>query len=215
MRFATLMGRATLVDGSGAGLDVEKASDGRFPAEPQSLFAQWDEFRQWAAAQDGQADLAVDPTNLHAPTPFPRQVFAIGLNYRSHAAESGLAVPPVPAVFTKFPTCVANPNETVALPSAYVDWEVELVVAIGRRAHTVAEQEAWQHVAGLMVGQTFPNDWSSWRDRYPSSPSASPTPASARSVRCSSRPTSSPIRTTSNWAAGSAMRSSSRAGPVI
>jgi hypothetical protein len=53
MRFANLMGRSTLVDGSGAGLDVEKASDGRFPAEPRSLFAQWDEFRQWAAAQDG------------------------------------------------------------------------------------------------------------------------------------------------------------------
>ncbi|RZU74936.1 2-keto-4-pentenoate hydratase/2-oxohepta-3-ene-1,7-dioic acid hydratase in catechol pathway [Micromonospora kangleipakensis] len=153
MRFANLMGRATLVDGSGAGLDVEKASDGRFPAEPQSLFAQWDEFRQWAAAQDGRADLAVDPADLHAPTPFPRQVFAIGLNYRSHAAESGLAVPPVPAVFTKFPTCVVNANETVALPSAYVDWEVELVVAIGRRAQAVAEQEAWQHIAGLMVGQ--------------------------------------------------------------
>jgi 2,4-didehydro-3-deoxy-L-rhamnonate hydrolase len=56
-------------------------------------------------------------------------------------------------VFTKFPTCIASPNETVELPSAYVDWEVELVVAIGRRAQAVAEQGAWQHVAGLMVGQ--------------------------------------------------------------
>jgi hypothetical protein len=46
------LGRATLVDGSGGGLDVEKASDCRFPAEPQSLFAQWDEFRQWVRTGD-------------------------------------------------------------------------------------------------------------------------------------------------------------------
>jgi 2,4-diketo-3-deoxy-L-fuconate hydrolase len=56
-------------------------------------------------------------------------------------------------VFTKFPTSITGPNATVELPSGNVDWEVELVVAIGRRAHRVSEEAAWGHVAGLMVGQ--------------------------------------------------------------
>ena len=87
------------------------------------------------------------------PSPSPRQVFGIGLNYRSHAEETGLQVPEIPAVFTKFPACLAGPDSTVELPADTVDWEVELVVVIGRRADRVAESEAWAHVAGLCVGQ--------------------------------------------------------------
>ncbi len=153
MRIANVAGRSTLLDPSGAGLDVGKASDGRFASEPQALFEQWDEFRDWAATQEGRADVAVDPGDLNAPTPRPRQVFAIGLNYAEHINESGMGRPPAPAVFTKFPTCIAGPNDTVSLPSGNVDWEVELVVAIGRLARGVEESEGWGHVAGLMVGQ--------------------------------------------------------------
>jgi 2-keto-4-pentenoate hydratase/2-oxohepta-3-ene-1,7-dioic acid hydratase in catechol pathway len=80
-------------------------------------------------------------------------VFAIGLNYRDHAAESGMPVPDAPATFTKFPTCITGPCADVELPSTAVDWEVELVVVIGLRAHRVAEGAAWTHVAGLTVGQ--------------------------------------------------------------
>ena len=153
MRIANLGGRAILVDRSAAGIDVEKASDGRFPPDPQALLARWEEFRGWAVGKDGRGDLAIDAADLGAPTPFPRQVFAIGLNYRAHAEESNMGLPPAPSVFTKFPTCIAGPNDKVVLPSANVDWEVELVVAIGRRAYQVSEQDAWEHVAGLMVGQ--------------------------------------------------------------
>ena len=53
----------------------------------------------------------------------------------------------------KFPSCITGPNATVELPSTSVDWEVELVVAIGRLAHRVSEDAAYDHVAGFMVGQ--------------------------------------------------------------
>jgi 2-keto-4-pentenoate hydratase/2-oxohepta-3-ene-1,7-dioic acid hydratase in catechol pathway len=56
-------------------------------------------------------------------------------------------------VFTKYPTSLAGPRDTVVLPSAVVDWEVELVAVIGSHAQDVAEQDAWRHVAGLTVGQ--------------------------------------------------------------
>ncbi len=80
-------------------------------------------------------------------------MFAIGLNYASHAAESGMELPAVPAVFTKYPASLGGPFEPIELSGEMVDWEVELVVVIGRRADRVREAEAWQHVAGLCVGQ--------------------------------------------------------------
>jgi 2-keto-4-pentenoate hydratase/2-oxohepta-3-ene-1,7-dioic acid hydratase (catechol pathway) len=56
-------------------------------------------------------------------------------------------------MFTKFPTCLVGPYDPVTIDSEHVDWEVELVVAIGREAHKVDESAAWSHVAGVTVGQ--------------------------------------------------------------
>jgi len=63
---------------------------------------------------------------------------------------TGSAVPPT---FTKFPTCLTGPYATVVLPPGNVDWEVELVAVMGRAAHQVPVEAAWQHVAGVTVGQ--------------------------------------------------------------
>jgi 2,4-didehydro-3-deoxy-L-rhamnonate hydrolase len=153
VRIVNVGQRLVLLDKSGAGLDVEKASDGRFAADPQAIYGQWDEFRDWASGQEGRADLAVAAADLGAPTPVPRQVFAIGLNYADHVSESKMGRPDSPTVFTKFQTSITGPNATVELPSTSVDWEVELVVAIGRLAHRVSEDAAYDHVAGFMVGQ--------------------------------------------------------------
>jgi 2,4-didehydro-3-deoxy-L-rhamnonate hydrolase len=62
-------------------------------------------------------------------------------------------VPEEPAVFTKFPSCIAGPTSEIPVGSETVDWEVELVVALGRTAHRVPVERTWDHVAGLMVGQ--------------------------------------------------------------
>lgn len=153
MRIVNVSGRLVLMDASGSGLDVGKASDGRFPSDPQAIFAQWDEFREWAASAASRADFAVDPAELGAPTPAPRQVFAIGLNYDDHISESKMGRPDSPTVFTKFPSSITGPNSPVELPSGNVDWEVELVVAIGRLGRNVPEANAWDHVAGLTAGQ--------------------------------------------------------------
>jgi 2-keto-4-pentenoate hydratase/2-oxohepta-3-ene-1,7-dioic acid hydratase in catechol pathway len=119
------------------------------------LFDHWDEVREWANAVDLDSACVtiVDVARLGPPSPNPRQVFAIGLNYAAHAAESGHPAPEHPTTFTKFPTCISGPFTTVDLPSQSVDYEIELVVVIGRRAHRVAAASAWTHVAGLMVGQ--------------------------------------------------------------
>jgi 2-keto-4-pentenoate hydratase/2-oxohepta-3-ene-1,7-dioic acid hydratase in catechol pathway len=154
VRTANLDNRLVLVHGDGA-VDVEKASDGRFSSDPQAVFDRWEEFTAWAqSAAARQAErVVVDENRLGAPAPRPRQVFALALNYSDHAGESSFEVPKQPSVFTKYPTSLAGPRDTVVLPSSWVDWEVELVAVIGSRAQGVREQDAWRHVAGLTVGQ--------------------------------------------------------------
>lgn len=152
MRIANSRGRLTLVT-DGGGVDVEAASQGRFRADPQEAFAEWPALCAWARDASVGVGVPLSEGDLGAPAPRPRQVFGIGLNYRDHAAESGLALPERPATFTKFPTCLTGPYADVRLPSGKVDWEVELVVVIGVEAYRVAEEAAWSHVAGLTVGQ--------------------------------------------------------------
>ncbi|WP_309624201.1 fumarylacetoacetate hydrolase family protein [Methylibium sp.] len=77
----------------------------------------------------------------------------IGLNYRDHAAETGMPVPIEPIIFMKATTCLAGPDDDVQLPpdSHKTDWEVELGVVIGKTARRVSEAEALKHVAGYCV----------------------------------------------------------------
>lgn len=96
---------------------------------------------------------SVSDAKLGAPVPNPRQVFGIGLNYRDHAAESGMELPPAPLTFTKFPSCIVGPTADIALSGATVDWEVEIVAVIGREVMGIGVEEAWSAVAGLTLGQ--------------------------------------------------------------
>src|SRR5688572_27506774 len=91
-----------------------------------------------------------------APVPRPGKLICIGLNYRDHAAESNMAIPEKPVVFSKFATAVIAPGEPVVLPatSAQVDYEAELAVIIGRRAKNVSVENA----LGCVLGYTVFND---------------------------------------------------------
>jgi 2-keto-4-pentenoate hydratase/2-oxohepta-3-ene-1,7-dioic acid hydratase in catechol pathway len=153
MRIANSGGRLILVTNDERAIDVETASGGRFAADPQAVYSRWGEFRDWAVRGVDAPGAPLVEHELGAPSPRPAQVFGIGLNYRDHAAEAGLPLPGRPATFTKFPTCLSGAHADVVLPSGSVDWEVELVVVIGIRAHHVPESSAWDHVAGLTVGQ--------------------------------------------------------------
>jgi 2,4-didehydro-3-deoxy-L-rhamnonate hydrolase len=156
VKLANLSGRLSLVTAPGEAVDVERASAGRFSSDVQSAYERWDELTEFAATlTPGRADaVALREEDLGNPIPRPRQIFAIGLNYADHAAESKLSVPDTLTVFTKFQTSLTGPYGEVELPEGgNVDWEVELVVVIGRYAEQVAEADAWNHVAGLTVGQ--------------------------------------------------------------
>ena len=85
-----------------------------------------------------------------APVPRPGKLICIGLNYKDHAAESKMAIPEKPVVFSKFSTSVIAPGEPVVLPpqSKQVDYEAELAVVIGRRAKNVSADRAYDYVLG-------------------------------------------------------------------
>lgn len=151
MKIANHGGRAALVLG-GSVVDVHDASGGRFGPDPMSVYEDWAGFAAFAGGVTAGTGPLVE-AELRCPVPAPRQVFAIGLNYRGHAEESGMPLPEVVIAFTKFPASLGGPFDDVEIVGDSVDWEVELVVVIGTRADRVAEADAWSHVAGLTVGQ--------------------------------------------------------------
>ena len=160
MRIANHEGRLAVVTGpAGRELahDVEKHSNGRFGPGPQAVYEDWDAFTSWADSARLEGGVPIRPESLGSPAPAPRQVFGIGLNYRDHAAESGLPVPDGdPPVFTKFPSCITGPHGDIELPpGGHTDWEVELVAVVGRRAHRVPAARALEHVAGYAVGPGY------------------------------------------------------------
>lgn len=150
MRFGSVDGRLVLVDGDTM-VDVQRASGGRLPADVTAALERWDELRDWAKNLDWSG--AEPLGRLGPPVPAPRQVFAIALNYRPHAAEAGYRVPDEPLVFTKFPSCIAGPDVTVPLPDGKVDWEVEIVAVIGTGGRDISRDQAWAAIAGLTLGQ--------------------------------------------------------------
>ncbi|RFA08850.1 fumarylacetoacetate hydrolase [Subtercola boreus] len=152
MRIANLSGRLVIVEGDHA-LDVERASSGAFSSDPQGVYARWEEFVGWATSQDASSGEPFEASALGAAIPRPAQVFAIGLNYASHADESGFEAPKDPVVFTKFVSSFAGPDIDVELPGDTVDWEAELVAVIGTGGTDISEDDAWSHIAGLSVGQ--------------------------------------------------------------
>lgn len=89
-----------------------------------------------------------------APIARPQQILCIGLNYRDHAAESGMPVPEEPILFTKSPNTLIGPHDDVRIPrgSTKTDWEVELGIVIGRRtSYLDSVEEARDTIAGYVV----------------------------------------------------------------
>jgi 2-keto-4-pentenoate hydratase/2-oxohepta-3-ene-1,7-dioic acid hydratase in catechol pathway len=152
MRLANVAGRMVRQEGDQL-VDIATASGGRFGPGPQDVYECWDAFVGWSDSRPASGPAGPVPAAAGPPSPQPPQSVGIGVNYADHADEAGFTVPAQPLVFTKFSSCIAGPAEVLALPSATTDWEVELVVVIGREAVNVPASQAWRHVAGLTIGQ--------------------------------------------------------------
>ena len=152
-KLANIEGRAALVDGENY-YDLETISNGKFNNDTSNALT------NLVGLSELSEDLPKsEPTGLlhdvkiDAPISAPKNCYAVGLNYRNHAEEAGMDIPSVPMVFTKHTTCLVGPNSTIEMRSDHVDYEAELVVVIGRPGKDILKDNAWNHVAGLCVGQ--------------------------------------------------------------
>lgn len=152
-RLASVGERAVIVLGD-QWHDLATVSGDASLADPMVAIAHFGSLHEWSdRCIDRTPDGVVDAASLGVCVPRPSKVFAIGLNYRSHAGESNMQLPPAPMAFTKFPSCLVAPTAEVVLSGDRVDWEVELVVVIGRGGRHISAAAAWSHIAGLTLGQ--------------------------------------------------------------
>lgn len=163
MKLANLNGRATLITHAGT-IDLAHSSNGLFSSNCDEAIAHIADIRDWYRKTQPTPDLTHtlssltnDLTPLGPPVSNPSQIFAIGLNYADHSEEAGLSVPDVPLVFTKFPSSIAGPADSIPLPTETCDWEVEMVVVIGTPGRNIAREHAADHIAGFCVGQDISN----------------------------------------------------------
>jgi len=115
-----------------------------------------------AARSRGGPGLDPAGCTLLAPVPDPAKIVCLGLNYRDHAAESGMDVPTEPILFSKYPTALIGHGAAIVLPgsSDQVDYEAELVVVIGRGGKDIPASRAMDHVGGYAVGNDVSaRDW--------------------------------------------------------
>ena len=97
--------------------------------------------------------LVAEPVRYGVPWTGVRKFIAVGLNYRAHAAESGMPLPEQPVLFPKWTSCLSGADDDIAWPHAQcqLDWEVELGIVIGTQARHVPEAQALWHVAGYCL----------------------------------------------------------------
>jgi 2,4-didehydro-3-deoxy-L-rhamnonate hydrolase len=157
-RLATVSGAAVLVDDNGNWHDLSRVSRGDLGTDPMAALADVHAVHAASArledsVPEGSFDEARSAGLAGPPVPRPVNCFAVGLNYRAHAAEANAELPTNPLVFTKFPSCLVGPDADIELNSTTADWEVELVVAIGPGGRAIPIGQAWDHVAGVTLGQ--------------------------------------------------------------
>lgn len=135
------------------------------PSSMVALIAAWDSFAPTLATASAAGGLPLDAVELHAPVDRPQKILAIGLNYADHVEEAkdlGVEYPTEQVWFCKQPSSLNGPYAPIDMPkvSEALDYEVELVVVIGKGGRHISAGAAKDHVFGYMVGDDVSvRDW--------------------------------------------------------
>ncbi len=156
LKLASVQGRAQFVIGASDSfrvVDVEMSSDGTLPHDPMACFSVWDALALHAQSLNITDGVPCSLEQLDSPIPRPRQLFAVGLNYKLHAQEMNSPLPSTPLTFAKFQSSINTPCGDIQLVGETCDYESELVIVIGTGGINIAQADAWQHIAGITAGQ--------------------------------------------------------------
>ena len=152
-KLGTVDGKAVLIKDDHY-FDVASLSNGAISSDSvEALKFQTELSELYETLSEKTATGNLSEVELGNPVPKSPNCYAVGLNYRKHAEESGMDIPEVPMIFTKHTSCFVGPKANVEMRSDYVDWEVELVAVIGKEGKNIPKENALEHVAGLCVGQ--------------------------------------------------------------
>lgn len=141
-------------------MDV-RAVDNTLPDSVIGLIAQWDTIQDKLATAMKSAS-QVNPISRLAPVEQGGKIICIGLNYRDHAVESGMAIPEEPVVFCKLGNSMCGPDDPIILPhnSSKVDYEAELVIVMGKSIRHANLQQAKESIFGFTCGHDVSaRDW--------------------------------------------------------
>lgn len=146
-----------------------QATDPSLPLSVKGLLAGGSQSleRALASAKKPGAKSYDQAVKLLPPIPDPEKIICLGLNYRDHAAESGVPIPKDPILFSKYSTALIGQGDAIVLPaiSQEVDFEAELVIVVGRSGRHIKPGEALQYVAGYTVGHDVSaRDWQLKKD---------------------------------------------------
>lgn len=129
--------------------------DSGFDGSMIDLIGTWDDQRPAIEAHVAhESARPLRDLQLGPPVQRPGKIFAIGLNYSDHLQESGMEAPQRQVWFTKAQTSINGPFSPIliARDTAFVDYEVELVVIIGKPGKYIPASEAHEHIFGYCVG---------------------------------------------------------------
>lgn len=151
MRLANVNGRGSVIIDNRV-VDVEEATDGSISSDPMELADNLNHpVLSELTLNDDSPEL--NELTLGPPIPNPGKIIAIAINYRSHAEEAKKEIPTEPHVMAKFPTCVTGPYSDIPMRDLeMVDYEAELVLVIGKSGLSISKLNAWEHIAGIMLG---------------------------------------------------------------
>lgn len=112
---------------------------------------------QWLRGEADRAPSIATDLRLGPAVARPSKIVCIGLNFRDHAAESGMEPPAEPVLFLKATSSLAGPNDDVIIPknAAKLDWEVELALVIDKRAAHVERKDAAGYIAGFVLHNDY------------------------------------------------------------
>jgi 2-keto-4-pentenoate hydratase/2-oxohepta-3-ene-1,7-dioic acid hydratase in catechol pathway len=136
-------------------VDGDRIMDSGFAGTMTEFIQHWPERRTHVTSGLGLGEpRPLESVRLGPPVARPGKIFAIGLNYADHAAESNLEVPADQVWFTKAQTSINGPYDPIQIArgAPKVDYEVELVVVIGRRGKHIPAEKAAEYVFGYCVG---------------------------------------------------------------
>ena len=152
-KLANVNGKSSLIYGESY-YDINTISQGKISSDPSEVLDSLNDLHELSSnINNFEPTGLIENSLLGAPITNSRNCFAVGLNYKAHAEESGMEIPPFPMVFTKHTSCIVGPFNEIQMRSDIVDYEAELVVVIGKKGKNITKDNAWEHVAGLTVGQ--------------------------------------------------------------